>query len=67
MVELMNQKELAKLLGTSVAVLNTLRCRGTLGLPYYKIGRKVMYNPKDVEKWLNGKGKTCKRRSFKLF
>lgn len=52
MVELMNQKEVAAVLGTSVAVLNTLRSRGTLDIPYYKVGRKVMYRPKDVERWL---------------
>lgn len=55
MPELINQKELAKVLGTSVAVLNTLRCRGDLDIPYYKIGRKVMYSRKDVEKWIKAR------------
>ena len=55
MPELINQKELAKILGTSVAVLNTLRCRGELVIPYYKIGRKVMYSRKDVEKWIKAR------------
>lgn len=55
MEQFMNQKEVAELLHTSVAVLNTLRCRGTLDIPYYKMGRKVMYRPKDVEKWIKAR------------
>ena len=55
MERLMNQKEVAEILGTSVAVLNTLRCRGTLDLPYCRMGRKILYRPKDVEKWIKAR------------
>ena len=63
-IKLVSQKEVAEVLGTSVAVLNTLRSRGTIDIPYYKIGRKVAYNMADVQKWLEEKGRrTCRRKS----
>ena len=66
MQKLVDQKYLAERLGTSVSVINTLRWRGTLDIPYYKIGHKVVYDVNDIEQWLKRR-KMCKKRSIKWF
>lgn len=48
---LLSTKQLAKILNCSSGTLHNNRCRGK-GLPYYKIGRRVMYHPKDVQAYL---------------
>ena len=44
--------EAARLIGLSPATLSTLRTRGG-GPPFLKVGSRVVYDPADLEKWLN--------------
>lgn len=53
MERLLTQKEVAEILQTSVACLNTLRCQKKLTIPYVKVGSKVLYRKEDFENWLN--------------
>lgn len=50
--DLVNQKEAAKILCSTVGSLNTLRCQGRLGIPYYRIRSRIMYDRKDLNKWI---------------
>ena len=53
--DLIDQKEAAKLLHSTPGSLNTLRSRGTLQIPYYKIRSRVMYDRNDIERWIEGR------------
>ena len=48
----MNEKMTAKLTGLSVHTLRSYRHKG-IGLPYRKIGSKVLYDRQAVIDWLN--------------
>lgn len=48
---LMNQKQVADILGMSEAWLEISRFKKT-GIPYIKIGRAVRYRTSDVNLWL---------------
>lgn len=48
---LMNQKQVAEILGMSEAWLEMSRFKKT-GIPYIKVGRAVRYRTKDVNYWL---------------
>lgn len=48
---LMNQKQVAEILGMSEAWLEMSRFKKT-GIPYIKIGRSVRYRTSDVNQWL---------------
>jgi predicted DNA-binding transcriptional regulator AlpA len=48
---LMNQKQVAEILGMSEAWLEISRFKKT-GIPYIKIGRAVRYRTSDVNLWL---------------
>jgi predicted DNA-binding transcriptional regulator AlpA len=51
MKELINDREVAKITGLSVASVRRLRVRQK-GPKYYKLGTKVKYRPEDVVSWL---------------
>jgi len=48
---LLTTKEVAKILNCSEGTLHNHRSRGE-GIPYYKLGKKVVYNLKDVNVYL---------------
>lgn len=48
-------EQLAKLLQTTVQTLAAWRSTGRYNLPFIKVGRKVLYRGKDVEKWLDSR------------
>jgi len=56
----LNTQELALRLGISRRTLENWRGLG-LGPPFHKLGSRVVYDPEDIEKWLNkcrvGEGK----------
>jgi excisionase family DNA binding protein len=41
----------ANYLGLSASTLNKLRCTGA-GPAYFKLGRAVRYDPRDLDQWL---------------
>lgn len=45
-------KELSKQITLSVSRLKQLRCEGG-GPPFVRVGRRICYDPSDIEKWLN--------------
>ncbi len=45
-------KEVATLLRTTPGQLANLRMRGE-GVPFLKFSRRILYESKDVEEWLN--------------
>lgn len=49
---LLNQKQVAAMLGMSEAWMEQGRFKGT-GIPYIKIGRAVRYRPIDVQGYLD--------------
>lgn len=53
--DLVTQKEAAEILNSTVGSLNTLRSRGVLDIPYYKIRSRIMYDRKDLYKWIDSK------------
>ncbi len=55
---LLTADQLATICGISVSTLNKLRVRGG-GPAYYKVGRRVLYDPDDYARWL----KTHRRTS----
>ena len=50
--KLLNQKEVARLIGKSEAWLERSRWSGIGGPPYRKIGRSVRYDFQDLLEWL---------------
>jgi predicted DNA-binding transcriptional regulator AlpA len=54
MDKLMDVKAAAAYLGLSVSFLEHARGKGT-GPPFYKIGQRVLYSPKDIDAWLASK------------
>ncbi len=48
---LLSQREAAQLLGVSQRYLWTLRHRR--GLPHVRLGRKVMYDPEALRRWID--------------
>lgn len=50
--DLIPQKEAAKILHSTVGSMNTLRSQGKLKIPYYKIRSRIMYDRKDLYKWI---------------
>ena len=45
------EPEAAAHCGLAPATLATMRCRGS-GPPYFKLGRRVVYSLRDLDKWL---------------
>ncbi len=50
--KLLTPIETAEILGLSTTTLAVWRCHGTHDLPYIKVGRKVMYSPEAVERFI---------------
>lgn len=49
-----NSPTAAKLLNSTNASLEKDRAKGHLGIPYAKVGRRVVYRLSDLNAWLNG-------------
>lgn len=54
--KLLNQKEVAEIIGLSEAWLERKRWEGG-GIPYRKLGRCVRYDERDVIDWIQSHGK----------
>jgi excisionase family DNA binding protein len=52
---LLNEKEAAQLLATSVGTLQVWRSTGRYGIPFVKIGRLVRYKRADLEAWIESR------------
>lgn len=53
---LLSPAEAAAFLGLSPATLETDRCRGSLGVPFVKVSRRVVrYRMEDLESWVNAR------------
>ena len=50
----LNEKQVAEIIGLSVSTLRLNRHKGC-GIPYYKMGRAVRYDPADISKFLESK------------
>lgn len=50
--QLMDQKEAAAYLGTTVSSLNTLRSKGRTDLPFVRWGNRIKYRKEDLDKWI---------------
>ena len=49
----------AKMMGVAASTLENWRSRGNTGPAWLKIGRRVLYEPRDIEAWKAG----CRVRS----
>lgn len=49
---LLTQKQVAKLLGTTVGVLNTWRSQGRNPIPFIRWGNRIRYRREDVDRWM---------------
>lgn len=49
---LMNQKEAAAYLGTTVKSLNTWRARGKYNIPYVRWGKNIRYKKESLDAWI---------------
>ena len=47
----LNEKQVSEIIGLSVSTLRLNRHKG-VGIPYYKMGRSVRYDPEDVQYFL---------------
>ena len=47
----LNEKQVAEMIGLSVSTLRLNRHKG-VGIPYYKMGRAVRYDLKDLENFI---------------
>ncbi len=52
---LLDTEQAARFLGLAVRTLQNWRVIGTSELHYLKIGRKVKYDPRDLEAWVNAR------------
>lgn len=50
--ELLSSADAAAYLGLSPDSLTVMRCRGSVTIPYYKVGRRVMYDRAELDAWL---------------
>lgn len=50
-----NSQTAARLLDSTDASLERDRAKGHLGIPYVKVGRRVVYRLSDLEAWLSDK------------
>lgn len=56
-IVLVSVDEAARILGVSTSWLNNQRVRGG-GCPYLKLGRRVMYDPREIECWFKKQRRT---------
>lgn len=52
-MQMLNTNEAAKILRTTPQTLAKWRCTGPVHIPYYKLGRKVVYKLSDLEDYLS--------------
>lgn len=52
---LLNTEQVAEILGVKPDTLGYWRCTGRYRLPYVKVGRLVMYRPKDVDEFIRSR------------
>lgn len=50
---LMNQKQAAVYLGTTVGSLNVLRHLGKNSIPFVRWGRRIRYRKEDLDTWID--------------
>ena len=55
----MTTSEAAKFLGISPGTLTVWRSSGKQRIPYYKVGRRVVYDRQDLTNWLTSRRSTC--------
>lgn len=55
--KLISVQEAAHLLGVSVSWMNKKRLEGG-GCPYRKLGRRVLYDPRDIDIWSESRRRT---------
>jgi len=51
--QLLSPNHVSSILGVSPGTLTVWRCTGRVGLPFVKVGRKVMYRPEDIQNFIN--------------
>jgi hypothetical protein len=49
----MSPREAAAYCGVSTAYLNKLRCLGHGGPVFIRLGRRIVYDSRDLDDWLN--------------
>ena len=65
--KLLNQKQVAEILGKSTAWLERVRWSGADGPPFRKFGRHVRYDLSDLMEWIESKPKlTCTTENRKV-
>lgn len=47
--------EAAQYVGLATSTLITDRCTRRLGIPYLKLGRKVLYRQRDLDQWIESR------------
>ena len=52
---LLTTAQAARRLGLAVRTLENKRVSGIDPIPFVKLGRKVLYDPRDLEQWLNAR------------
>lgn len=57
-MNLMAPNEVAETLGISIGTLTVWRSVGRYELPYVKVGRRVMYRPKDIQAFIERRTRT---------
>jgi len=48
----------ADYLGLAEATLRKARCTGTLDIPYFQLGRTIVYDTADLDEWLANRRRT---------
>ena len=54
-LELLDEKNAARLLGLSPGTLSVWRSTGRYRLPFVHVGRRVRYRRSDLDAWLDGR------------
>jgi len=55
---LVNKKELAEYLSLSIYTIDTWVCQSRI--PYVKMGRRVLFDLHEIDKWIEKQKITCK-------
>ncbi|WP_196606685.1 helix-turn-helix domain-containing protein [Pectinatus frisingensis] len=50
MLQLLSEREMTKVLGIKYSMIRKMRIED--GLPFVSLGKKIMYRPRTVQKWL---------------
>ena len=57
-VNLLSPREVADTLGITIGTLTVWRSTDRYSLPYVKVGRRVMYRPKDIQEFIERRTRT---------